>query len=353
MIDSFGAYADKAQNQELRSMLLQHMQAAMQAYEELAQYTHDYSSPSPYSFANSTIQQTSPQQIRYSLQQPAPVYPRPGKPFDDIQIASCALVAHKNSAKNHIAASLECADPNVRMMLLNGAIACTEMAYELFLFMNQAGMYQVPTMHDHTAKTMLHAFQSPYFAQQQSGGMPVYQQQAQSDHRHSYGSQPMPSMPSMPSMQRPTEGYYAGGPAAYQQPMQGMAPMRQPSMMQQPSMQQQGSYNGGGPAYGYGYEAAYGQQHAYQAAPAQPPEFKRETGSEMNQPSTAMIDQAATGAGTSGAAGTPSAANASTAQDGGKQESASRTRSRSKSSAGGETEQAELTYSGGTSGVNH
>jgi spore coat protein CotF len=39
------------------------------------------------------------------------------------------------------------------------ANTCANEAYEVFLFMNQQGQYQVPTIQNHTAKTLLHSFQ--------------------------------------------------------------------------------------------------------------------------------------------------------------------------------------------------
>jgi spore coat protein CotF len=69
------------------------------------------------------------------------------------------LQCHKCSAANAMRASLEMADPNLRQMAMSSAIACNNMAYEVFLLMNRMGQYQVPTMHDHTAKTFLHTYQ--------------------------------------------------------------------------------------------------------------------------------------------------------------------------------------------------
>jgi spore coat protein CotF len=54
-------------------------------------------------------------------------------------------------------------------MLVNGAVACSNQAYEVFLFMNERGIYQVPRMNDQTAKTFLHSYQQA--AEQQQAGM--------------------------------------------------------------------------------------------------------------------------------------------------------------------------------------
>ncbi|PYI56266.1 spore coat protein [Paenibacillus flagellatus] len=157
LINHFSLYAQQAQHPELRQMIDRHLQTAMQSYDQLVGYTHDYGAAAnrqqPYG-----MPQVRPQQVQYGLHEPAPLAPVQGR-FDDVQIASSMLSCHKNSAKNHMAGSLECADPNVREMLVNGAIACANQAYEVFLFMNRMGAYQVPTMQDHTAKTFLHTYQ--------------------------------------------------------------------------------------------------------------------------------------------------------------------------------------------------
>ncbi|WP_166242350.1 spore coat protein [Paenibacillus turpanensis] len=167
MIDHFAMYAQQAQSSELMTMLENHLQETIHSYDELVSYTHDYNQAVPVP-TNAGMPAADYESIRYALRQPAPVGPQAGGTLDDRQIATAVLLAHKNSAKNHITAALECADPNIRQMLLNGAVICTNFAYEIFLYMNREGMYQVPTMRDHTAKTMLHAFQpsQPQMAEQ-------------------------------------------------------------------------------------------------------------------------------------------------------------------------------------------
>lgn len=157
MINHFSFYAQQAQSPELRDMIARHLQTAIQSYNHLVTYTHDYTAarnqPQP-----AAMPQVQPQQVQYGLHQPAQHAPMQGQ-FDDRQIACSMLACHKNSAKNHMAGSLECADPNVRQMLVNGAVTCSNQAYEVFLMLNRMGAYQVPTMQDQTAKTFLHSYQ--------------------------------------------------------------------------------------------------------------------------------------------------------------------------------------------------
>lgn len=157
-INHFSFYIQSCQNQALRSMINRHMQIAIQGYDQLVSYTHDYNAANQHRQAMGmmNVQQG---RIAYGLNNPPTMAPQPSGALSDPMIAMAVLLLHKNSAKNHMAASLECADSNVRQMLLDGAVTCSNLAYETFLFMNQSGIYQVPTLNDHTAKTFLHSYE--------------------------------------------------------------------------------------------------------------------------------------------------------------------------------------------------
>lgn len=171
LINHFNLYAQMTQNPQIRSMLERHLATAVQSYDQLVAYTHNYNAAPQQgrTAAPGMTSQVQPQQIQYGLRQPAPVAPGAQGTLNDHQILCAMLSCHKNSAKLHMQASLECADPNVRHMLMNGSIACAEQAYEVFMVMNQQGQYQVPTMNDHTAKTFLHTYQP---SQEGYGSMP-------------------------------------------------------------------------------------------------------------------------------------------------------------------------------------
>lgn len=176
VISHFSMYLQLAGHPALRQLIERHLQTALQAYDQMVAYTHDYSAANRRANAITTAMPAEPQQIEYGLRQPMPVSPQMNGRLDDRQIAMAVLLAHKNSARNQMNAALECADPNVRQMMLDGALLCARQAYETFLFMNENGLYQVPTMQDHTAKTFLHAYKPAYAAQQplHNPAAPVY-----------------------------------------------------------------------------------------------------------------------------------------------------------------------------------
>jgi len=160
-IEHLAYYARHCSDRGLKSVLERHTDRMIGAYDRLRGYTHDYHAasgrPLPYERPN-----VSPQDIRYGLHNPQQIplqeSGRGGYPPE--QLALYALNIHKNMARNAMAAALECADPNVRDILLNAANSCANEAYELFLALNAQGTYQVPSMHDHTAKTYLHPYQA-------------------------------------------------------------------------------------------------------------------------------------------------------------------------------------------------
>lgn len=161
LINHFNLYAQEAQNEQLRQLIQNQLQIALTAYDQLVAYTHNYNAAEniqqPYGMPNA-----QPQQIQYGLNNPpqfAPQMEQGQVRLNDQQILQAVLSWHKNSAKLHMSAALESADPNVREMLINGAITCANQAYEVFLLMNQQGLYQLPTLKDHTAKEFLHSYQ--------------------------------------------------------------------------------------------------------------------------------------------------------------------------------------------------
>lgn len=163
MINHFNLYRQHCRDQVLRQMIDRHLDSAIRSYNQLVSYTHDYQ---PITHESAAMQNNPMRyvqgvnQVQYGLNQPAPQLPQmTAAALNDQQIAAAMLSWHKNSAKNNMTGALECADPNVRQMMINGAVACANEAYEVFRYMNQHGYYQVPTMESHTAKTMLHSYQ--------------------------------------------------------------------------------------------------------------------------------------------------------------------------------------------------
>lgn len=159
LINHFGVYRQQCQDPALEQMLHRHLQTAIDSYNQLVSYTHDYMRVPQYNEPNTMARNIRPQNVHYGLQNAQPQSPKMQGSFNDQQITSAMLSSHKNSAKNSLSAALECADPNVRQLLMNSSIICTNQAYEVFMYLNQKGMYQVPTMEADTARYYLHSYQ--------------------------------------------------------------------------------------------------------------------------------------------------------------------------------------------------
>lgn len=96
----------------------------------------------------------------YGLDHPAEQSPNASmNQIDDRDVASGMLGCHKASASMKMIASLECANPQLRHLMQQGAINCSEQAYEVWQYMNQQGYYQVPTMKDVTTNTVMNTYQ--------------------------------------------------------------------------------------------------------------------------------------------------------------------------------------------------
>ncbi|WNQ09780.1 spore coat protein [Paenibacillus aurantius] len=221
-INHFAWYARQAQNPQLRQMIERHLQSAVEFYDQIVSYTHDYNHAQPQMQGVGMVSDTV-EQIKYGLHNPARLSPQTGGGMKDTDIASAVLLCHKNSAKNAMTASLECADPNVRQLLMNTANACAIQAYEVFQLMNEQGQYQVPTMSEHTAKTFLHTFQpvqeapeAPYVQPAMSQtSSPSYENSNQRSYPAAGGQAASAAYRGMNS------GMGQGAPSAFQQPISG------------------------------------------------------------------------------------------------------------------------------------
>ncbi|WP_219836918.1 spore coat protein [Paenibacillus sp. R14(2021)] len=171
-INTMRLYRPHIQDHLLAQIVDKQLQFAIQEYNHCAQMVHQFSGQpqgmtgTPASSYGRT-QNVSPV---YGLNHPAPI--SPDNRIDDRDAAFALLNLHKSSASMKIIGALECANPQLRANLQQGAVNCSEQAYEIWQYMNQAGHYQVPTMKDITTETTLAAFQpSNMNAMGMSGGM--------------------------------------------------------------------------------------------------------------------------------------------------------------------------------------
>lgn len=154
-INLFNLYRPHVQDQQLSQILNKHVQFMTQEYNNMVQTINQRG------MQQGMQQYRTPKNVQpqYGLQQPQPQSPTLNADMlDDKDVASGMLGSLKCSATLKMMGSLECADPNLRRMIQQGAVNCSEMAYEVWQFMNQKGYYQVPTMKQETTQTMLHSY---------------------------------------------------------------------------------------------------------------------------------------------------------------------------------------------------
>lgn len=156
-INAFELYRPHVSDPDLAQILDKQVRFAHQEYQNLSTYLNQHRGVSTEIYRSRTGKQPL-----YGLRNPSPVSPahEPGR-FDDRDVSSAMLGLHKASAILQMSASLECADPNLHHMMINGAVSCSEKAYETFSYMNQKGMYQVPTLQDQTQHTLLNTYHVP------------------------------------------------------------------------------------------------------------------------------------------------------------------------------------------------
>lgn len=91
----------------------------------------------------------------------------PGQPTKPIQqagelsdeiISGFLLGAHKSSAKALTATALETTNPVLRRVLADSIQNCIEMAYELSIYQNKKGYYQVPQLSSNDMTALLNSF---------------------------------------------------------------------------------------------------------------------------------------------------------------------------------------------------
>ncbi|MEM1501795.1 spore coat protein [Domibacillus sp. 8LH] len=85
--------------------------------------------------------------FQYGLQSKEPIAPIGSEnEINDQVISTFLLGAHKSAASFKTVAALECTNPVVRRVLADSLPNCIEMAYEISIYQNTNGYYQVPQL---------------------------------------------------------------------------------------------------------------------------------------------------------------------------------------------------------------
>ncbi|MFC4078130.1 spore coat protein [Salinithrix halophila] len=166
-INQFQLYRPHVKDPQLGQILDRQLQYMIQEYDQMVTMINQQGGPitvrqprqlQPGSWQpTETAAQTQP---TYGLDNPQTQSPNTSmEQMDDRDVASGMLGCAKASAVMRMHASLECVDPTLRQVMVQGAVSCSQQAYETFQYMNQKGYYQVPTMEERTMNTVLNTYQ--------------------------------------------------------------------------------------------------------------------------------------------------------------------------------------------------
>lgn len=162
-INQFELYRSHVKDQNLMQILDNQVKHIYNGYQNMINYLQNQGMGSAVPYR---VPKTG--SVQYGLRQPAPVEPNSDiNAMDDRDVASGMLGCNKASAVLCTTAALECADQNLRSMITNCAVSSINQAYEVFQYMNQKGMYQVPTLTEQTTQTLKNTYQP--------GSRPIFQ----------------------------------------------------------------------------------------------------------------------------------------------------------------------------------
>lgn len=154
-LNQFQLYRSFVKDPQLQQIMDRQIQFAINEYNGMVSIAQQKS-------GGQAIPYRSPKNFSpvYGLDNPGTQSPNvSANQMDDRDVASSMLSCHKSSALFKMIAALECADPQLRSMLQQGAVNCAEQAYEIWQYMNQKGYYQVPTMKEMTTNTVMNSYQ--------------------------------------------------------------------------------------------------------------------------------------------------------------------------------------------------
>lgn len=168
-INLFRLYRPHVQCRQLTSILNNQIRFLTDEYNRMVQFLQQRSQESAIPEQQPT---TGFQQPVYGLDNPATQSPNPSvNMLDDRDVASGMLGCSKSSATLRMHAALECADPQIRQIMVQSAVSCSQQAFETFQYMNQRGFYQVPTMQERTMNAIFNTYQPAPLPETEPGGI--------------------------------------------------------------------------------------------------------------------------------------------------------------------------------------
>lgn len=157
-LEQYAMFRGQLKNQELVQIANNQYQFILDEYNMLVQAFSTGQDPAHGTNRYQMINQNN-ESIIYGLK-PAPTPKQPKQPqaIDDACISGFMLTLVKGMASTKALAATEVTNPVVRRVIADSIPNGIEMAYELFLWRNKNGHYQVPQYDQQTTNAMVHAF---------------------------------------------------------------------------------------------------------------------------------------------------------------------------------------------------
>lgn len=144
------------QSQELQGILDRQYTFSLDAYNITVEAFKTGRDPS---HPTGAYKMTLGNDFKYGLSAGQPKKPiQQASELNDEIISGFLLNAHKSSAKSLAATALETTNPVLRRVLADSIPNCIEMAYEISIFQNKNGYYQVPQLASSDMNTLLNSF---------------------------------------------------------------------------------------------------------------------------------------------------------------------------------------------------
>lgn len=157
-IHTMQLYAAHVADDELRQLLNHQMSFMQQAYNSMVHTVQGLGAGEslPYRPRRQQAASYGMPQPHASISQHAYAH---AAQVDDSDVAAALLGIHKASAKTKMSAALEASHPQIRDMLLQGAVNCSHQAYEVWKYMERKGYYPLAVLSEGTNAQLMRAYQ--------------------------------------------------------------------------------------------------------------------------------------------------------------------------------------------------
>ena len=155
-LNQFVIFRDQIQDTELKDILDRQYKFSLDEYNILVESFKTGRDPS-HPTGSYEMQQNN--QFTFGLKAGQPTKPiTQASEINDEIISGYLLAAHKQMASAKLVTALETTNPVVRRVLADSIPNCIEMAYEISLYQNKKGYYQVPQLSPQDMAIMTNCF---------------------------------------------------------------------------------------------------------------------------------------------------------------------------------------------------